>query len=217
MDSLSDIDLRGFVYDVDQRVIEFFCIFDKKQKVLEELLDDIEREFFGIGKDATKSDLDKAYRKLAKRMHPDKNGGTTSANQAFQNMLERYKRLRCKCRESVDETDLATGYVNRIVLRACAKEDEAVRCFVDRLSAKSFKRASNRAVAREVQLEVFDVQAPHTEPQKEQPEKAMNEDYTSRQYLEKRAKILIRQYKALQENVSKIDRDLDRLQVVRKA
>merc|ERR1719235_1715850 len=52
--------------------------------------------YFGLSCDATEKDLDNAYRKLAKQMHPDKNGGTEEAKKKFQNMKERYEALKKK-------------------------------------------------------------------------------------------------------------------------
>merc|ERR1712032_985055 len=39
-------------------------------------------------------DLDNAYRKLAKQMHPDKNGSTESAKKQFQQMKDRYEAIK---------------------------------------------------------------------------------------------------------------------------
>lgn len=43
------------------------------------------------------------YRKLAKKMHPDKNGGTESAKNRFQAMKERYEALKKKIEEKVEK------------------------------------------------------------------------------------------------------------------
>merc|ERR1712048_1140098 len=51
-------------------------------------------EYFGLPKDATEKQLDNAYRSLAKKMHPDKNGGTEEAKKRFQNMKDRYDKLK---------------------------------------------------------------------------------------------------------------------------
>merc|ERR1719401_1668314 len=52
VDTLSDIDLRGLAHEINKRVTDRFCTFKTKQQELGELFDDLEREFFGIGKDA---------------------------------------------------------------------------------------------------------------------------------------------------------------------
>mmetsp|Transcript_51867 Transcript_51867/g.97298 ORF Transcript_51867/g.97298 Transcript_51867/m.97298 type:complete len:1271 (+) Transcript_51867:54-3866(+) len=52
--------------------------------------------YFGLSEDASDKDLDNAYRQMAKRMHPDKNGGTEESKQRFQEMQKRYEALKEK-------------------------------------------------------------------------------------------------------------------------
>merc|ERR1719356_1620277 len=58
--------------------------------------------YFGLTADASDKDLDNAYRKLAKKMHPDKNGGTEEAKKRFQQMKERYEAIKRKRNEEGD-------------------------------------------------------------------------------------------------------------------
>jgi molecular chaperone DnaJ len=51
-------------------------------------------EFFGLTEEATDAEVDRAYKKLAKQMHPDKNGGTEDAKEAFQQMKQKYEALK---------------------------------------------------------------------------------------------------------------------------
>merc|ERR1719249_220304 len=54
------------------------------------------RDFYGIlgiGKRATTNEIKKAYRKLAKEMHPDKNRDDPDANQKFQDLGAAYETL----------------------------------------------------------------------------------------------------------------------------
>lgn len=44
----------------------------------------------GVSKDATETDIKKAYRKLAKDLHPDRNPGDTAAEQRFKEVGEAY-------------------------------------------------------------------------------------------------------------------------------
>jgi len=50
-------------------------------------------EVLGIGKNATKDDIKKAYRKLAVQYHPDKNPGDKSAEEKFKEATEAYEVL----------------------------------------------------------------------------------------------------------------------------
>ena len=54
-------------------------------------------EILGIEKDATTSDIKKAYRKLAMKWHPDKNQGEhkEKAEEMFKKISEAYQTLRC--------------------------------------------------------------------------------------------------------------------------
>jgi molecular chaperone DnaJ len=55
-----------------------------------------DRDFYkslGVASDASDSDIKKAYRKLAKDLHPDKNPGDTKAEQRFKEISEAYSVL----------------------------------------------------------------------------------------------------------------------------
>ena len=51
-------------------------------------------EFFKVGAHPSVNDVDKAYRKLAIKMHPDKNGNSSDATEAFKYLQVRYERFR---------------------------------------------------------------------------------------------------------------------------
>ncbi|HEX8768821.1 MAG TPA: DnaJ domain-containing protein, partial [Jatrophihabitans sp.] len=55
-----------------------------------------DRDFYkslGVASDASDSDIKKAYRKLAKDLHPDKNPGDVKAEQRFKEISEAYSVL----------------------------------------------------------------------------------------------------------------------------
>jgi len=94
LDGLSTTELRGLVHEVGQRLLENSQLYHRRLSELEKLGEQANFAFFGLGCDATERDLDNAYRKLAKKMHPDKNGGTEEAKKRFQGMKERYEALK---------------------------------------------------------------------------------------------------------------------------
>merc|ERR1712083_140286 len=60
-------------------------------------------EYFGLSPTSAERDLDNAYRQLAKKMHPDKNGGTEEAKMRFQAMKERYEALKARRGSNIEE------------------------------------------------------------------------------------------------------------------
>lgn len=96
IDQLSDLELQGLVHEFNQRIIETSQVFGRRQETLERLVELCDLAFFGLEWGATVKALDKAYKQLAKKMHPDRNGSTKEANDRFQEMKERYERLRKK-------------------------------------------------------------------------------------------------------------------------
>lgn len=75
-------------------------------------------ETLGVGKKATKPQIKKAYRDLAKKHHPDRKGGTVDK---FQEIQKAYMVLyNDKSREEYDRTGESTGKVNSALSEAYA-------------------------------------------------------------------------------------------------
>jgi len=94
MDKLSDVQMRGLVHEVGQRLLQDSGTYQAVAAEWEALTKQDNYKYFGISEFATEKELDIAYRKLAKQMHPDKNGGTEEAKRRFQQMKERYEALK---------------------------------------------------------------------------------------------------------------------------
>mmetsp|Transcript_82462 Transcript_82462/g.163675 ORF Transcript_82462/g.163675 Transcript_82462/m.163675 type:complete len:1171 (+) Transcript_82462:65-3577(+) len=92
--SLTDRQIHGLVHEFGQRLIDTSRRYTKHRLELEGLAKQADFAYFGLSAGATEKDLSVAYRKMAKRMHPDKNGGTEDAKRRFQVMKEKYENLR---------------------------------------------------------------------------------------------------------------------------
>src|SRR3954462_13713227 len=57
-------------------------------------------EVLGVGRDASEADVKKAYRKLARQYHPDRNPGDKSAETKFKEVQEAYSILGDKQKRS---------------------------------------------------------------------------------------------------------------------
>lgn len=94
---MTDRDVRGLVHEVNERVVETSTRLHGKREDLELISRRLHLSFFGLPPQpgaVTERDLDNAYRRLARSMHPDKNGGTDDAKHKFQDMKHRYEELK---------------------------------------------------------------------------------------------------------------------------
>jgi len=102
---LSCRQLHGLTHEVGQRLLEGSSLYHGRLSQLEEIACHLNYAYFGLTADASEKELDLAYRKLAKQMHPDKNGGTEEAKKRFQFMKDRYEALKKRLREEDDSED----------------------------------------------------------------------------------------------------------------
>lgn len=104
--SLSKCHLKGFDQELRIRLSKLWTEYSKLQAEHEDHLENADYIFFGLDKDATLEDLQKAFRRLARLMHPDKNGGSDEAKARFQDLKERYEALKKKILgEGADDED----------------------------------------------------------------------------------------------------------------
>jgi hypothetical protein len=92
--SLSILETRGLVHEIGQVLLSTSQIYQFHLDRLKAVSERCHYEFFGLTEEATDVEVDRAYKKLAKQMHPDKNGGTENAKEAFQHMKEKYEALK---------------------------------------------------------------------------------------------------------------------------
>ncbi|CAE8622488.1 unnamed protein product [Polarella glacialis] len=99
IEEMTSHQLRGLVHEVGQRLLERSQFYHSNLSELERCSELLNYEYFSLSPEAVEKDLDNAYRKLARKMHPDKNGGTEHAKTRFQEMKERYETLKKKYSE----------------------------------------------------------------------------------------------------------------------
>jgi len=92
--SMTERHLRGLVNEVRERVVESSQALHSRRTELERLSRQVNFEYFGLSEGACAKELDNVYRRLARGLHPDKNGGTEEAKRRFQVMKSRYEELR---------------------------------------------------------------------------------------------------------------------------
>ncbi len=63
----------------------------------------------GVPRSATAADIKKAFRKLALRLHPDKNPGDARAEEAFKRVSEAWNTLGSPDKRAAYDRDLAFG------------------------------------------------------------------------------------------------------------
>lgn len=107
LNTLSCHQIRGLVHEVGQRLLEGSRLYHARVSQLDKMGENLNYIYFGLTADASDRDLENAYRKLAKKLHPDKNGGTEAAKKRFQQMKERYEAIKKKrgedCEADTDE------------------------------------------------------------------------------------------------------------------
>merc|ERR1719221_966847 len=94
LDGMTHLHLRGLVHEVTERVVEESQQYHQRKAELANSRQHVNYAYFGLPADASEKDLDLVFRRLARQMHPDKNGGTDEAKARFQNMRTRYDQLR---------------------------------------------------------------------------------------------------------------------------
>lgn len=110
--SLTLLETRGLVHEIGQVLLSTSQLYQYHLDKLQAIGEKANYAFFGLTEDASDADLDRAYKKMAKQMHPDKNGGTEAAKERFQQMKERYEALKNR-RASGDGNDEGKAEANK--------------------------------------------------------------------------------------------------------
>lgn len=92
--AVSDRMLHGLVHAAGRQLLEGSWAYHSMRQEWECLRADEGYAYFGVASNASDGELDNAYRRLARQLHPDKNGGTEAAKEEFQAMKERYEALK---------------------------------------------------------------------------------------------------------------------------
>lgn len=98
--SLGEFEIRALIHEMGQRLVQGSKRYHANRQMLEEISEQQDLSLFGLAEGAGEEELDKAYRRKARELHPDKNGGTDEAKTTFQAMKSRYENLKKKRRSS---------------------------------------------------------------------------------------------------------------------
>lgn len=94
LSSLTNNELKGLLNEFHHHAAESSKLYHETKSALDLLRMKVSYSFFGLQEHTSEKELDNAYRQLAKRMHPDKNGGTQEAKEKFQRMKEHYEAIK---------------------------------------------------------------------------------------------------------------------------
>lgn len=76
MSELPQHHMHALAHEMGRRLVEASKIFQAQKSVLDERTSGDDYKYFGLDEYASDKDVEAAYRRLARQMHPDKNGGT---------------------------------------------------------------------------------------------------------------------------------------------
>uniref|UniRef100_A0A7S4RAK6 J domain-containing protein n=1 Tax=Alexandrium monilatum TaxID=311494 RepID=A0A7S4RAK6_9DINO len=193
VDNLTDRELRALVHDVGQRLLSNSQLYQCRQAELERVADAMDCAYFGVTAGAPDKELDNAYRKMAKRMHPDKNGGTEDAKRRFQMMKERYEGLKARRNKGQDKGDQQEG-----------SDDKQA---TDEKGDEGDDGAGEKAPGRK---EAYDEDDPLPESKQEEDDKTIAYDPNDRNSLHKTVWKMLGQFKTMQQGLQEIERQLRR-------
>jgi len=188
--NLTDRELRALVHDVGQRLLSHSRLYEARQAALERLADRADCAYFGVAADAPDRDLDNAYRKMAKRMHPDKNGGTEEAKKRFQQMKERYEGLKARRNKGQDKGEKPG-------------ESSGKKPNGDGEEENDSKSESQRR-------EAYDEDDPPAGAQGEEQERTIAYDPTDRKSLHYTVWKMLGQFKTMRQGLQELERQLSK-------
>lgn len=198
MNSLSDLQIRGLVHEVGQVLLERSRTYQGEQHKLEKIAEMAHLSYFGLCSGAVEKELDNAYRKMAKRMHPDKNGGTTDAKRRFQEMKEKYEALK-KTFRAQDQENIEPQECNR------KGSGESVGS-ADTQDTENGEDANEEQPRRK---EAYDEDEAPADKKKEES-KCIEYDPTKRESLDHTAWKMLKQLKVLEGSLANLVHELKR-------
>lgn len=92
--AMTDRHVRGLINELGVRLVSDSEQLFGRRRELESASMHASFAYFDLDPDCTAKDLDNVYRRLARSMHPDKNGGTEEAKENFQEMKQKYEELK---------------------------------------------------------------------------------------------------------------------------
>jgi len=199
---MTDIQLRGLVHEVTERVVEGSTRYHSRRNDLQKVSDRLNLQYFGLSAEASERDVDNVYRKFARSMHPDKNGGTEEAKEKFQNMKTRYEALKkqfAEAQQSCTGQGCSSGSADEDRTSASTREADAA-------SAENGSDETKKPKERQEAYEEDEEQAAAADKENEK----LDCDYSNRASLEEMAWKMLRQMKSIKQNMDILEGELQR-------
>jgi len=223
--NLTDRQLRGLVHEFGQRLLSTSRTYQSHQEALQNASQRQSYAYFGLDETASDKDLDKAYRQMSKKMHPDKNGGTEEAKRKFQYMKERYESLKAKRMEvgpgpqapatepedkkakENDEGDVSDKEDTEQGDEDAAKEDHNSEDQSEEANGTDGEKGEKRKTKKK-RKEAYDEDDEMPKKEKESDSKKIEYDPNDRDSLQETVMKMARQYKVMEQGLSQIQHEL---------
>jgi len=223
--NLTDRQLRGLVHEFGQRLLSTSRTYQSHQEALQNASQRQSYAYFGLDETASDKDLDKAYRQMSKKMHPDKNGGTEEAKRKFQYMKERYESLKAKRMEvgpgpqapatepedkkakENDEGDVSDKEDTEQGDEDAAKEDHNSEDQSEDANGTDGEKGEKRKTKKK-RKEAYDEDDEMPKKEKESDSKKIEYDPNDRDSLQETVMKMARQYKVMEQGLSQIQHEL---------
>eukprot|EP00746_Dinoflagellata_sp_MGD_P165799 gnl/MRDRNA2_/MRDRNA2_95284_c0_seq1.p1 gnl/MRDRNA2_/MRDRNA2_95284_c0~~gnl/MRDRNA2_/MRDRNA2_95284_c0_seq1.p1 ORF type:complete len:608 (+),score=118.77 gnl/MRDRNA2_/MRDRNA2_95284_c0_seq1:126-1826(+) len=196
VDALTVRQFRGLVHEVGQRLVMYSQNVQGKTQEVSDLQEELNYRALGLSPHVSTKELEAAYKRLAKIMHPDKNGGTEEAKMDFQRMKERYEALRASRKKAG--------------LDRCGYDDEDVE---HPFKGGALKDGNSRPTDPDIpgRKEAYDEDEPEEGEGKPQDDGVVSYDPSRRESLNETLWKFLRDLRSLDKKIETLNADIEYL------